>query len=129
MPNMDGLEATRQIRNPNTTITNNDIPVIAMTAHAMASDRDRCLKAGMNDYLTKPIDPSVLSTVIYKWLPDGSREKKQTTKKNSSVKKSNQINNANNSEIFDQSGFLQRMMGDTDLARMILNEFLNDIPK
>ncbi len=129
MPNMDGLEATRQIRAPNTTVINHDIPVIAMTAHAMASDRDRCLKAGMNDYVTKPIDPTILSAVIHKWLPDGTKKIEQTTKGNAPVEQSNQIEIANNSEIFDQTGFLQRMMDDTDLAQLILNEFLNDIPK
>ncbi len=69
MPEMDGLEATRQIRHPHSTVQNHDIPVIAMTAHAMAGDRERCLAVGMNDYITKPVSAHALSMALDKWLP------------------------------------------------------------
>jgi signal transduction histidine kinase/CheY-like chemotaxis protein len=64
MPEMDGLEATRKIRNPKTGVLNNNVMIIAMTAHAMTGDRDRCLQAGMNNYISKPIDPKRLIEVI-----------------------------------------------------------------
>jgi two-component system, sensor histidine kinase and response regulator len=64
MPVMDGLEATRCIRNlPNRA----SLPIIAMTANAMQRDRDRCLAAGMNDFVTKPVDPEELFKVLMKW--------------------------------------------------------------
>jgi CheY-like chemotaxis protein len=69
MPEMDGLEATRNIRDPQSAVTNHAIPIIAMTAHAMQGDLERCIEAGMNDYLTKPVDPQTLSEVLDKWLP------------------------------------------------------------
>ncbi len=64
MPHMDGLEATRQIRkNP----ALYDLPIIAMTANAMPDDRKQCLAAGMNDYVTKPIQVNVLYDTIARW--------------------------------------------------------------
>ncbi|RME39615.1 MAG: response regulator, partial [Planctomycetota bacterium] len=65
MPEMDGLEATRRIRRQPST---RHIPIIAMTAHALQSDRCRCLDVGMNDYLTKPIRADKLRQMLAKWL-------------------------------------------------------------
>ena len=64
MPEMDGYEATRRLRSADGGCRNRHIPVIALTAHALAPDRDRCLAAGMDDYLTKPIDPALLRRSI-----------------------------------------------------------------
>ena len=67
MPVMDGVEATRVIRaDPRF----NSLPIIAMTANAMAADRDRCLEAGMNDHIAKPIDPEQLFRVLLRWTED-----------------------------------------------------------
>jgi len=68
MPEMDGLEATRIIRNPHSAVLNHHVPVIALTAHAMQGDRENCMQAGMNDYVSKPIDPSILVETLKKWL-------------------------------------------------------------
>ncbi|WP_374437966.1 PAS domain S-box protein [Inhella sp.] len=66
MPVMDGLEATRRLRqNPQW----RELPVLAMTANALAQDRDACLAAGMNGFLTKPIDPAALYQALRRWLP------------------------------------------------------------
>ncbi|RNA64199.1 response regulator [Prosthecochloris sp. ZM_2] len=67
MPVMDGLEATRLIRSGYEGIRT-DIPIIAMTAHAMQSDRENCLANGMNDYISKPVDPARLEAMIQRWL-------------------------------------------------------------
>jgi two-component system sensor histidine kinase/response regulator len=68
MPEMDGYEATRQIRSGDAPVRNPNIPVIALTAHALATDRTRCLAAGMNDYLTKPINPIALQQALSRVL-------------------------------------------------------------
>jgi signal transduction histidine kinase/DNA-binding response OmpR family regulator/HPt (histidine-containing phosphotransfer) domain-containing protein len=66
MPVMDGLAATRAIRQNSQF---KDLPIIAMTANAMAGDREKCLEAGMNDHLAKPIDPDKLFDALLRWIP------------------------------------------------------------
>jgi len=68
MPEMDGFEATRSIRDRNSTVRDHDIPVIAMTANAFPEDRARALACGMNDFLAKPVDRSALAAMLTKWL-------------------------------------------------------------
>jgi CheY-like chemotaxis protein len=70
MPEMDGLEATRVIRDPDSTVLNHDIGIIALTGHALKGDRQRYLDAGMNDYISKPIDPEDLYHVVTRNLPE-----------------------------------------------------------
>ncbi|MCJ8339938.1 MAG: response regulator [Pseudomonadales bacterium] len=68
MPEMDGYEATQNIRSGQAGENNTEIAIIALTANAMQGDREKCLKAGMDDYLTKPIDPESLLTKLQQWL-------------------------------------------------------------
>jgi two-component system, sensor histidine kinase and response regulator len=68
MPELDGFAATQMIRKQEV-LTGRHIPIIAVTAHAMAGDRERCLAAGMDDYITKPVDPDELARVVERWLP------------------------------------------------------------
>ncbi len=75
MPVMDGIEATKNIRDTKSDILNHKIPVIAMTANALKGDREKCIKAGMNDYMAKPIIKKKVIKVLEKWLPkDGEFE-------------------------------------------------------
>jgi HPt (histidine-containing phosphotransfer) domain-containing protein len=67
MPEMDGLEATRLIRAWEDG-RGQHIPIIAMTAHAMKGDREKCLEAGMDDYITKPIESRILNNALDRWL-------------------------------------------------------------
>ena len=71
MPDMNGFEATRRIRDPESRVLRHDIPIIAMTAHALKGDREKCLEAGMNDYLTKPVTALALNEILEKTLTAG----------------------------------------------------------
>ena len=67
MPEMDGFEATREIRKRESK-AGKHVPIIAMTANAMLSDRQLCLQAGMDDYISKPINPQKMQDVLEKWV-------------------------------------------------------------
>jgi CheY-like chemotaxis protein len=68
MPELDGYDATAMIRDANSNVINRAVPIIAMTASAMTGDREKCLEAGMNDYLTKPVKKDELGEMIGKWI-------------------------------------------------------------
>ena len=78
MPDMDGFEATRQIRAWEHK-HGQHIPIIAMTAHAMAGDRERCIDAGMDDYVSKPLEPRVLFNAIDRWLQSSNARWAETS--------------------------------------------------
>ncbi len=73
MPEMDGLSATRIIRDPRSAVFDHAVPIIAMTANAMDSDREQCLAAGMNGYIVKPIVRKALIEALDTWLPQEER--------------------------------------------------------
>lgn len=67
MPEIDGYELTAMIRRAEMGPVYQSIPIIALTANALQGDKERCLKAGMNDYMTKPVEMNVLSNMLFKW--------------------------------------------------------------
>ncbi|MBE2295044.1 MAG: response regulator [Phycisphaerales bacterium] len=68
MPEMDGYEATRLIRATSSGVLRPTVPIVAMTANAMKGDRERCLEAGMDDYISKPVQPHDLANTLERWL-------------------------------------------------------------
>ncbi|MBC7531774.1 MAG: response regulator [Oligoflexus sp.] len=72
MPELDGYEATRRIRS-HPTLPRTNIPIVAMTANAITGDRERCLAAGMNDYISKPVKFDGLYSVLSRWLINKSK--------------------------------------------------------
>jgi len=123
MPEMDGFEATKHIRNPQSVVLNHEIPVIAMTAHAMKGDKEICLQAGMDDYITKPISLQSLIKVLEKW--------KITQQKEShfGVIATEGLKSTEKPLIFDKQALLERTMNDEKLVRKLISIFLKDLPK
>ena len=69
MPEMDGFDATREIRKLDIMALNQQpLPIVAMTANVMSGDRERCLEVGMDDYIGKPVQRDQLASVLNKWL-------------------------------------------------------------
>ena len=116
MPTMDGMEATRRIRQSDKSL----IPVIALTADAMSGDRDKCIEAGMNDYLSKPVELEQLSETLGKWL-DGANFQVP-------VQANKPVFTEPRKAIFDETALLRRLMNDRPLALAIIQGFLGDFP-
>lgn len=116
MPEMDGLTATRIIREEELQ-RGGHVPVIAMTAYAMAGDRERCLQAGMDDYVAKPVNPSELMTVISRFcgveMPQDVRETAASVADPGSDVE----------QVFDREALLDRLGGSVELLPQFIKLF------
>jgi CheY-like chemotaxis protein/HPt (histidine-containing phosphotransfer) domain-containing protein len=126
MPELDGLEATVQIRSPNSHVFNPRVPIIAMTAGAMQGDREKCLAAGMDDYVTKPVSPQTLAVVLDKWLP------KESTPRTVPAGLPAEAISAPAQlavPVFDRDGLMNRVMNDWDLMKQVTECFILETPR
>jgi CheY-like chemotaxis protein/HPt (histidine-containing phosphotransfer) domain-containing protein len=128
MPVMDGLEATRRIRDPKSAVLDHHIPIIAMTANAMQGDREKCLMTGMDDYVPKPVSPKALTAVLEKWLPRDSENMSPPDSREKSRQSPPISPQEWGAVVFDKAGMLSRLMGDEDLATTVVTVFLDDMP-
>lgn len=120
MPGMDGFEATRIIRKGTSTAAPDpDLPIIALTAHAMEKDRQRCLEAGMDEYVSKPIKAGDLAAAVERWVT--GRAQRERDRRRSKV--------ARETVIFDKADLLGRIDGDEAFLAELVGLFLQDIPK
>ncbi len=112
MPVMDGTETTSAIRTRESA-TGGHIPIVALTGHAMKGDRERCLAAGMDDYLSKPLQPKALIDAI-EHLSSASSQAPETTPAGETA------------DIIDREAILERVDNDVDLLKEIVDLFLVD---
>ena len=127
MPVMDGLEATRKIREKEKKNGTPPITIVAMTAHAMKGDRETCLESGMNDYTTKPVSQKSISDVLEKWAPSFTERKKE----NVMTKETEAPETAAPSEppVYDYAGAKERLMDDDEMLQAVLESFLETTPE
>jgi len=134
MPVMDGFEASRRIRDPQSSVKDHRIPVIAMTANAMQGDRDRCIAAGVDDYIAKPVELGKLRRMLEQWLPDHchqatTQETVVTPPASSPVPDiANEIQPVAE-PVFNHAAISSRLMDDEALIRNVAEIFLTDIPE
>jgi signal transduction histidine kinase/CheY-like chemotaxis protein/ligand-binding sensor domain-containing protein len=123
MPEMDGIEATQRIRR-DTTSSFHRIPVIAMTAHAMKGDRERCLAAGMDEYVSKPIIAAKLEQAIANSLRLQAADGRPV-----SVPARDEMSAAASSALWQRSRVLETLGGDEDLLQQVIQIFMTEAPK
>jgi len=125
MPVMDGYEATRRIRAMEG--GKESVPVVAMTAHAMSGDREKCLAAGMNDYVAKPVSRSALVKTLERWLPDRKEIPHSSPAASAASTSAPGMEVLPSVEaVWDESHLLRLLEGDRDLASEVITEFLED---
>ena len=128
MPVMDGFTAARAIRHPDSKVLNREIPIVALTAHAFKEEISKCINAGMNDFLTKPLDTQRLVDVLTKWLPVHNEEEHGTENNANDVEAGSESvkDDAHSPKevVFDKDDFLERTMNDLELGKQVLQMFM-----
>ncbi len=112
MPGLGGLEATKKIRAGEAGETNQDVPIIAMTAHATRQDRKNCLEAGMNDYIPKPISTKLIHEAMCRVMATGEPDESPAAP-----------------QSFSMANLILKMDGDVELAVEIMDLFMDDSRK
>ncbi|MBF0408166.1 MAG: response regulator [Candidatus Riflebacteria bacterium] len=123
MPLLDGYEATKRIR---MRAKSRNFPIVAMTAHAIKEERERCLEAGMSDYLSKPINPNSLFSMLKKWIRPATDAPINITTKHSIDYEIVRKQFSTVLDVIDLKDALKRIRNDTSHFAKILNSFRND---
>ncbi|MBF0384015.1 MAG: PAS domain-containing protein, partial [Magnetococcales bacterium] len=121
MPVMDGYTASNEIRKETAF---SDLPIIAMTANAMAGDREKCLAAGMNDHVVKPINPNDMFATLAKWVKPGTREVPLELQQQQLASKGRDDDPPLELPGFDLKGAILRMGGNTKAYKKTLGKVL-----
>ncbi|WP_448548654.1 response regulator [Thalassotalea fusca] len=150
MPEMDGYEATKEIRRGSAGDRYSTIPIVALTANAMKGDRERCLEAGMNDYIAKPVDAEAVKDTLLKWLhihmsKSGGDLTEQFQTVDANELKQNQYltpsetpsyeptvqngENSSNTQVWKKQDFLLRIQNNQQLAQKLIDLYLDDTPQ
>ena len=140
MPVMDGFEATRRIRENEKNQSLAHVPIIAMTGNAFDSDKQKCFEAGMDDFISKPVEPENLARKISSNLtdmkidhddsPDGHKEKIEFSKTDTEKKASGAPTPPVETDLcYDREKLLERFGGDSETVEIILDSFFQEAPE
>ncbi len=127
MPEMDGYKATRLTRQGKYNVKNPEVPIVAITANAMKGDREKCLDAGMDDYMAKPVRKSEITLMLEKYLGERTPFASPSAEPNENNNPDDSM--SNDSAIFQEEEMLERLREDKDVAGVILENFLDDTPR
>lgn len=126
MPVLNGYEATAVIRDQTSAVRNHAIPVIALTANSLKEDRDKCLAAGMDEYLSKPFDIAVLLALLERWVPVDSA---QETAFQKTTGRGDASSCGAETAVFDMDDFVRRNQGDIELSCDVAAIFCDSAPE
>ena len=130
MPIMDGYETTKSIRSKETKMNKKDIIIIAMSANAMQGAKEEFLKAGMDDYIAKPITENMLKEKLKKWLINKEKKLQESEGNYNELEKDITENKMteNKIQLFDKN-FLLDLLGDEEIIKPIIKDVLDTIPE
>jgi two-component system sensor histidine kinase/response regulator len=120
MPEMDGYEATRHIREDDGLKGSRSVPVVAMTANAMKGDREKCINAGMDDYIAKPLRKSDFQTIMDRYFPGMDRPLSEDGREQPMP-----VEQTAPDSVFMVDEVLQRLQQDREIVRIILSQFIS----
>lgn len=140
MPTMDGFEATRSIRNGDAGECYSTIPIVALTANAMKGDKEKCLAAGMNDYVNKPFEPEDIDRALSRWISEKKKSDpanehsvvQEESKKSEYLTESNKQHSATSapeSKLWDYDTALSRVRKRDDRLKTLVQCFLDQTPE
>ena len=120
MPVLDGYDTTKRIRDTHSNVLDHNIPIIAMTANVLQGDKEKCFRAGMNDFIPKPVKSDRVLQILQQWLPKSDKTGTETI---AIQEPGNETHSEPQTVIFDAAAMRQRLMNNENLIRKVIETF------